>query len=129
MPAPAGRSVHSTGLPSAGQLAQRSRLPFIRRLNSRLTLGAGANNAVVACNQRTAIAVQDTYGATADPAGGELPSRLAASFQFSRFALISKPNPIPTGAAHRPRRRPAGSTPIGYLALMGAAGAPLLTHY
>src|SRR5258705_317231 len=82
MPAPAGRSVHSTGLPSAGQLAQRSRLPLIRRLNSTLTLGAGANNAVVACNQRTAIAVRFADGIEADAAGGAAPSLPAATLRF-----------------------------------------------
>src|SRR5262249_20117038 len=71
MPAPAGRSVHTTGLPSAGQLAQRSRLLFMRRFNSRLTLGAGANNGVVACNQRTAMAEQRTDSIAAHADGGQ----------------------------------------------------------
>jgi hypothetical protein len=100
----------------------------MRRFNSRLTLGAGANNAVVACNQRTAIALQETDGIRADPAGGKIPSLLAACRQISRFALISKPNTIPTCNYRRSRRGPAGSTPIGHLVLMGTAGAPLLTN-
>src|SRR5262245_25906599 len=125
MPAPAGRSVHSTGLPSAGQLAQRSRLPLMRRFNSRLILGAGANNAAVACNQRTAMAPRHADGIAIGADGGDAPSLPAACPEISRFAPFSKPNTRPPSA----RRGAAGSTPIAHLALMDATGAPLLTNY
>src|SRR5882672_8236514 len=108
MPAPAGRSVHCTELPSAGQLAQRSRLPLIRRLNSTLTLGAGANNAVVACNQRTAIAVRFADGIEADAAGGAAPSLPAATLRFHDSPLS------PSRIQYRPAT---------------GAGAPLLMHF
>jgi hypothetical protein len=51
-------------------------------------LGAGANKAVIACNQRTAIAVQDADGIGADAAGGASPSPPAAALRFHDSPLF-----------------------------------------
>jgi len=63
-------------------------------------------------------------GIAADAAGGDAPPA-----QISRYTLVSKPNTIQTRDGRRARHGRAGSTPNGYLALMGSADTPLLTNH